>query len=84
MKRNNQVFIVDYAYGFNARTCEVDYVCKLRCQAALRAFKKYPDAYIVLIATKPDIIKQIPLYKELKKRGHQVLLVHTGQHYDEN
>jgi UDP-N-acetylglucosamine 2-epimerase (non-hydrolysing) len=42
------------------------------------------EVHIVLIATKPDIIKQIPLYKELKKRGHQVLLVHTGQHYDEN
>lgn len=37
-----------------------------------------------MIATKPDIIKQIPLYKELKKRGHLVLLGHTGQHYDEN
>lgn len=37
-----------------------------------------------MIATKPDIIKQIPLYRELKKRGHLVLLGHTGQHYDEN
>ncbi len=40
--------------------------------------------HVVLIATKPDIIKQIPLYHELKKRGHAVLLGHTGQHYDEN
>lgn len=40
--------------------------------------------HLILIATKPDIIKQIPLYKELKKRGHVVLLGHTGQHYDEN
>lgn len=40
--------------------------------------------HIVLIATKPDIIKQIPIYKELRHRGHNVLLVHTGQHYDEN
>ena len=37
-----------------------------------------------MIATKPDIIKQIPLYKELQKRGHLVVLGHTGQHYDEN
>jgi len=45
-----------------------------------------PDkrVHLILIATKPDIIKQIPLYKELKKRGHLVLLGHTGQHYDEN
>src|SRR5439155_247911 len=40
--------------------------------------------HIILIATKPDIIKQVPLYKELKKRGHTVVLGHTGQHYDEN
>lgn len=40
--------------------------------------------HLILIATKPDIIKQIPLYKELKKRGHEVILGHTGQHYDEN
>lgn len=45
---------------------------------------KDPHVHLVLIATKPDIIKQIPLYNELKKRGHQVLLGHTGQHYDEN
>lgn len=40
--------------------------------------------HVILIATKPDIIKQVPLYKELKSRGHLVLLGHTGQHYDEN
>lgn len=38
--------------------------------------------HIVLIATKPDIIKQAPIYKELEKRGELVLLCHTGQHYD--
>ncbi|NLG07064.1 hypothetical protein GX553_01250, partial [Candidatus Peribacteria bacterium] len=40
--------------------------------------------HLIMIATKPDIIKQVPLYKELQKRGHLVLLGHTGQHYDEN
>ena len=40
--------------------------------------------HLIMIATKPDIIKQIPLYKELQKRGHLVVLGHTGQHYDEN
>ena len=46
----------------------------------------HPDKHVhlILIATKPDIIKQIPLYKELKNRGHLVILAHTGQHYDEN
>lgn len=38
--------------------------------------------HIVLIATKPDIIKQAPIYQELKKRGELVLLCHTGQHHD--
>ncbi|MGB4967271.1 MAG: UDP-N-acetylglucosamine 2-epimerase [Candidatus Saccharimonadales bacterium] len=38
--------------------------------------------HIVLIATKPDIIKQAPVYQELSRRGELVLLCHTGQHYD--
>ena len=41
-------------------------------------------AHIIMIATKPDIIKQAPLYQELIKRGELVVLVHTGQHYDYN
>ncbi len=44
--------------------------------------KKY--AHIIMIATKPDIIKQAPLYLELKKRNELVVLVHTWQHYDYN
>ena len=44
--------------------------------------KRY--AHIIMIATKPDIIKQAPLYQELKKRWELVVLVHTGQHYDFN
>ena len=40
--------------------------------------------HIVMIATKPDIIKQAPIYHELLKRNQQVLLIHTGQHYDFN
>lgn len=45
---------------------------------------KDKNVHLILIATKPDIIKQVPLYKELKKRGHTAILGHTGQHYDEN
>ena len=44
--------------------------------------KKY--AHIIMIATKPDIIKQAPLYNELKNRWELVVLIHTGQHYDYN
>ncbi len=38
--------------------------------------------HIVTIGTKPDIIKQTPIYHELVNRGETVLLFHTGQHYD--
>ena len=43
-----------------------------------------PDdaVHVVLIGTKPDIIKQGPVYHELKNRGHRTLLCHTGQHFD--
>lgn len=40
-------------------------------------------AHVIVVATKPDIIKQAPIYLELKKRGELVLLCHTGQHYDQ-
>lgn len=38
--------------------------------------------HIILIGTKPDIIKQAPLYLELKSRWILTLLIHTGQHHD--
>ena len=44
--------------------------------------KKY--SHIIMVATKPDIIKQAPLYLELKNRWECVILIHTGQHYDYN
>ncbi|MFA4889285.1 MAG: UDP-N-acetylglucosamine 2-epimerase [Candidatus Omnitrophota bacterium] len=40
--------------------------------------------HLVLIATKPDIIKQAPLILELKRKKKAVLVVHSGQHYDWN
>ena len=40
--------------------------------------------HIIMIATKPDIIKQAPLYLELKNRWELVALIHTWQHYDYN
>lgn len=57
-----------------------------RSLAFLDEVASHKDKYVhlILIATKPDIIKQVPLYKELQKRGHCVVLGHTGQHYDEN
>lgn len=40
--------------------------------------------HVVLIATKPDIIKQAPLILKLRKRKETVLVIHSGQHYDWN
>jgi UDP-N-acetylglucosamine 2-epimerase (non-hydrolysing) len=41
-----------------------------------------PFVHVITIATKPDIIKQAPVYLELRGRGEQTLLCHTGQHHD--
>lgn len=40
--------------------------------------------HLVLIGTKPDIIKQTPLVLELRRRKQLVILGTTGQHYDKN
>jgi UDP-N-acetylglucosamine 2-epimerase (non-hydrolysing) len=40
--------------------------------------------HVVIIATKPDIIKQAPLILELRRRRENLLIVHSGQHYDWN
>lgn len=53
-----------------------------------RIFKYLKDkgevVHVILIATKPDIIKQAPLILKLIKRGETVLVIHSGQHYDWN
>ena len=54
-------------------------------KSLLNKIKKYNGLiHLVLIATKPDIIKQAPLIIELKRRGEFVIVVHSGQHYDWN
>ncbi|MDZ4816966.1 MAG: UDP-N-acetylglucosamine 2-epimerase [Verrucomicrobiota bacterium] len=40
--------------------------------------------HLVLIATKPDIIKQAPLIMELRRRNANLVIIHSGQHYDWN
>ena len=37
----------------------------------------------VVFGTRPEIIKMQPVISEIKKRNHKLLLIHTGQHYDE-
>ena len=43
-----------------------------------------PFVHLVTVATKPDIIKQAPVYQELAGRGENVLVFHTDQHYAAN
>ena len=39
---------------------------------------------ILVVGARPNFMKMAPLYDELKSRELPVLLLHTGQHYDEN
>jgi UDP-N-acetylglucosamine 2-epimerase (non-hydrolysing) len=41
-----------------------------------------PYVHVITIATKPDIIKQAPVYAALLRRGEPALICHTGQHHD--
>lgn len=50
----------------------------------LKKLKKGKIVHMVLIGTKPDIIKQAPLINELKEEGEQVLVIHSGQHHSWN
>lgn len=37
-----------------------------------------------IIGTRPEIIKMAPIIDEAQKRGLDYILIHTGQHYDQN
>ena len=37
---------------------------------------------LLVIGTRPQIIKSAPLLKEAERRGLSLDVVHTGQHYD--
>lgn len=52
----------------------------------LKKFKRSraQTMHLVMVGTKPDIIKQSPLVLELKRRKQCVVFGDTGQHYDHN
>lgn len=58
------------------------YVCDERLASLAASGQEF--VHLITIATKPDIIKQAPVHQALLARGEQVLLCHTGQHYDDN
>jgi UDP-N-acetylglucosamine 2-epimerase (non-hydrolysing) len=39
---------------------------------------------VLVVGARPNFMKIAPIDREFKKRGIETLLVHTGQHYDEN
>jgi UDP-N-acetylglucosamine 2-epimerase (non-hydrolysing) len=39
---------------------------------------------LVVLGTRPEIIKLSPVIREMSSRGHQPFVVHTGQHYSSN
>jgi UDP-N-acetylglucosamine 2-epimerase (non-hydrolysing) len=39
--------------------------------------------YILVVGARPNFMKIAPLYREMEQRGLPLLLLHTGQHYDE-
>ena len=39
---------------------------------------------IILVVGAPNFMKIAPIHAELVRRGRNVILLHTGQHYDEN
>ena len=36
----------------------------------------------IVLGTRPEIIKMASVMDEIEDRGHELLLIHTGQHYD--
>lgn len=36
----------------------------------------------VVLGTRPEIIKMAPVIDEIRRRGLEFTLIHTGQHYD--
>ncbi|GAH63508.1 unnamed protein product, partial [marine sediment metagenome] len=47
----------------------------------LERINSYRRKYAVIVGTRPEIIKMAPVIRELKQRGMQHIVIHSGQHY---
>ena len=59
-----------------------DFVEESEIQRVFSRFSTSRVVHMVFIGTKPDIIKQYPVFEELRRRGEQVVVCHSGQHTD--
>ena len=46
--------------------------------------KQIDDIYMVIVGTRPEIIKMAPVIRALKEQHQPYVFVHCGQHYDYN
>jgi len=72
--------MVEQVPGEITRLNFLDRDFKTVVEGKLSSFEKNEIVHAVFVGTKPDIIKQYPIIKQLKTRNLQVLLVHTAQH----
>jgi hypothetical protein len=67
------------------------YICRVKGYGGggfggINSFTLHPHLYTMRVAlvigTRPQIIKSAPIIKEAGRRGLELEVVHTGQHYD--
>ncbi|MBK8758513.1 MAG: NTP transferase domain-containing protein [Actinomycetales bacterium] len=73
-------------YPVSHTSLEIRYTPRESIETASRPllsrFSVERPVHMVFIGTKPDIIKQYPVWQELARRGEQVAVCHSGQHTD--
>lgn len=56
----------------------------VRCENVAEEEETISDGYMVVVGTRPEIIKMAPLVRAMRRRSIPYVFVHCGQHYDYN